>query len=200
MTHDEIIKQLESLLSHCKSMIEKDGGFPIWEKDCEALEAAIAALRPSGEPLTLEQLKEMDGQPVWLHALKPSLFERVEGQWALVESSSEYMIAFVRASAISGRLGKRCSDYGRTWQAYAYPPIDREKWEPCEFCEEHENPEEVSMLTTDEYESDRGMFIYNGILASNSGEFQMRRIDYCPVCGRPLTEAAWTELEKRVRG
>lgn len=46
MTHDEIIKQLESLLSHCKSMIEKDGGFPIWEKDCEALETAIAALRP----------------------------------------------------------------------------------------------------------------------------------------------------------
>lgn len=44
MTHDEIIKQLESLLSHCKSMIEKNGGFPIREKDCEALETAIAAL------------------------------------------------------------------------------------------------------------------------------------------------------------
>lgn len=60
MTNDEIIKQLESLLSHCKSMIEKDGGFPIWEKDCEALGAAIAALRPKGEPLTLEQLVEAD--------------------------------------------------------------------------------------------------------------------------------------------
>lgn len=66
MTHDEIIKQLESLLSHCKSMVEKDGGFPIWEKDCEALEAAIAALRPSGEPLTLEQLRKMDGRCVVL--------------------------------------------------------------------------------------------------------------------------------------
>lgn len=50
MTHDEIIEQLESLLSHCKSMIEKDDSPSIWEKDCEALEAAIAALRPSGEP------------------------------------------------------------------------------------------------------------------------------------------------------
>ena len=57
MTNDEIIKRLESLLAHCKSMIEKDGGFPIWEKDCEALEAAIAALRPTNEPLTLEQLR-----------------------------------------------------------------------------------------------------------------------------------------------
>ena len=57
MTNDEIIKQLESLLAHCKSMIEKDGGFPIWEKDCEALEAAIAALQPNGEPLTLKDGK-----------------------------------------------------------------------------------------------------------------------------------------------
>lgn len=60
MTHDEIIKQLESLLSHCKSMIEKDGGFPIWEKDCEALEAAIAAMRPScGRPLTVDAWEEL---------------------------------------------------------------------------------------------------------------------------------------------
>lgn len=54
MTHDEIIEQLESLLSHCKSMIEKDDSPSIWEKDCEALEAAIAALRPSGGPPRLE--------------------------------------------------------------------------------------------------------------------------------------------------
>ena len=27
-------------------------------------------------------------------------------------------------------------DYGKTWLAYAYPPahIDREAWEPCEYC------------------------------------------------------------------
>ena len=78
--------------------------------------------------------------------------------------------------------------------------IDREALEPCEYCEGHEYPEEVSMLTADEYESDRGMYIYNGILVSNSGEFQMRKIDFCPVCGRPLTPEAWAELEKRLRG
>lgn len=29
-------------------------------------------------------------------------------------------------------------DYGKTWLAYAYHPvhIDREKWEPCEWCGE----------------------------------------------------------------
>lgn len=188
MTYDEIIKQLESLLSHCKSMIEKDGGFPIWEKDCEALEAAIAALRPSGEPLTLEQLREMDGQPVWLHALKPSLFERVEGQWALVESSSEYMIAFVRASAISGRLGKRCSDYGKTWLAYAYPCIDREKWEPCKKCKS--------------CASCTGSIINSDVLPCSQCEDYCNYIPrkFCPSCGRPLTDEAWEELGKRLRG
>lgn len=59
MTNDEIIKQLESLLAHCKSMIEKDDSPSIWEKDCEALEAAIAALRPTNEPLTLEQIQKV---------------------------------------------------------------------------------------------------------------------------------------------
>ena len=41
----------------------------------EALDMAIAALSPPNEPLTLEQLREMDGEPVWVTPL---------GFWALV--------------------------------------------------------------------------------------------------------------------
>ena len=70
MTNDEIIKQLESLLAHCKSMIEKDDSPSIWEKDCEALEAAIVALRPSGGPPRLEHPRtdsefKRDGDVTW---------------------------------------------------------------------------------------------------------------------------------------
>ena len=119
MTNDEIIKQLESLLAHCKSMIEKDGGFPIWEKDCEALEAAIAALRPSGEP-----------------------------------------------------------------------PIDREKWEPCEWCGSVGKKPDNWVCTL---EDDDGHTVTNNHIVVCA------TANYCPSCGRPLTEAAWTELEKRVR-
>ena len=76
--------------------------------------------------------------------------------------------------------------------------IDLEKWGPCEYCEKHEYPEECAMLTKSEYETDEGMYIYKGMLTCNSGELQMRKIDYCPVCGRPLTEAALAELDRMV--
>lgn len=78
--------------------------------------------------------------------------------------------------------------------------LNREAWEPCEYCRSYDYPEEVSMLTTDEHDSERGMFIYKGILVSNSGELQMRKINFCPVCGCPLTDATWVELEKKIRG
>lgn len=42
MTQSEVIEQLESLLAHCKTMLESG---EIWELDCEALNIAIAALR-----------------------------------------------------------------------------------------------------------------------------------------------------------
>ena len=42
MTRREVIEQLESLLAHCKTMHESG---EIWERDCEALNIAIAALR-----------------------------------------------------------------------------------------------------------------------------------------------------------
>ena len=41
----------------------------------EALDMAIAALSQPNEPMTLEQLREMDGDPVWVTPL---------GFWALV--------------------------------------------------------------------------------------------------------------------
>lgn len=44
-------------------------------KSKEALDMAIAALSPPNEPLTLEELRKMDGEPVWVTPL---------GFWALV--------------------------------------------------------------------------------------------------------------------
>ena len=36
----------------------------------EALDMAIAALSPPNEPLTLDEMREMDGEPVWFDTIK----------------------------------------------------------------------------------------------------------------------------------
>ena len=43
MTIHEAIDQLKSLLEHCKTMRESG---EVWARDCEALDVALAALRP----------------------------------------------------------------------------------------------------------------------------------------------------------
>lgn len=58
----------------------------------------------------------------------------------------------------------------------------------CKWCENHEYVEDCAMLSHDQGYCDRGMYIYNGFLISNSGEFQEVKIGFCPICGRELTE------------
>ena len=63
MTREEAICTLERL-QHTESK------WPGTEDTLEALDLAITALRtptltPPNEPLTLEQLRQMDGEPVW---------------------------------------------------------------------------------------------------------------------------------------
>lgn len=44
MTREEAITQLEVLLEYCESMMTSE--YPVWRRDCEALQMLIAALRP----------------------------------------------------------------------------------------------------------------------------------------------------------
>ena len=61
MTQSEVIEQLESLLAHCKTMLESG---EIWELDCEALNIALAALRGP----TREQVEAWKGD--WIDVTK----------------------------------------------------------------------------------------------------------------------------------
>lgn len=78
---------------------------------------------------------------------------------------------------------------------YAYPPvhINREAWKPCEHCKP------------------KCRICANCSILYKCGEPQdcadckdysnfYSDYNYCDYCGRPLTEEAWKELEKRVRG
>ena len=142
-------------------------------------------------PLALEQLREMDGKPVWIHTFSSKIKKTNIEEWALVASSSEYSVSFVRV-AVSGRMEKRCSDYRKTWLAYPYPlpHIDREAWEPCESCNTCEN-----CRNKNDYNPYEGML---GLCAQCYKKSEFDPFKFCKECGRPLTEEAWAELERRL--
>lgn len=144
------------------------------ERFQEALYKAIDALRSrtTGEPLTLDQLREMDGQPVWIERIGSDSPE--EKEWALVFCKEK----FCRTSR--GNVAMFWC-YGIGWLAYAYPPdsIDREAWEPCELCSMPDGTPAKHLILAE----------------TCNGEAK-----YCPECGRPLTPEAWGALGKRLRG
>ena len=83
----------------------------------EALDVAIKALDDvpdkdiwKNEPLTLDELRQMDGEPVWVQS--PGVPEY--GRWAIVEGVGENCL-FLHDDFT-------CHDYGKTWLAYRQKP------------------------------------------------------------------------------
>ena len=82
----------------------------------EAHRVAISALRQQecvgevNKALTLEELRQMDGEPVWVQS--PGVPEY--GRWAIVEGVGENCL-FLRDDFT-------CHDYGKTWLAYLHKP------------------------------------------------------------------------------
>ena len=62
------------------------------------------------EPLTLDELRKMDGEPVWVQS--PGVPEY--GRWAIVEGVGENCL-FLHDDFT-------CHDYGKTWLAYRHKP------------------------------------------------------------------------------
>ena len=70
-----------------------------------ARKALQSTLTPPNEPLTIEQLREMEGEPVWVELYQA---------WALVEVKQNGSIMFYGNSF-------SCS-YSRTWPVYRFRP------------------------------------------------------------------------------
>lgn len=76
-----------------------------------------ATLTPPNEPLTLEQLREMEGQPVWVKCLKPNKYINPPVRWRILEKSIMGTFGvWDGESCLSER------DYGTDWLAYRRPP------------------------------------------------------------------------------
>ena len=152
----------------------------------------IDANAPPGEPLTLEKLRGMGGQPVWI-------VEHPDwGHWELSEDGEDYIadrdpeLYGLRHDDPEGKNGL----HKLGWVAYAYPParIDREAWVPCgEACR--------NTCMTCDHNADElfGDADYCKDCHRYS-KWQSTAHKYCERCGRPKTPKAWAEREKRLRG
>lgn len=110
MTREEAISVLERV-AHTESK------WPGTEDTLEALDMAISALRQQeqdrNEPLTLDELLEMDGEPVYI----------VDGDlawWDIVSHSTKYFLMLVRDEAMP------FIRYGKTWLAYRQKPEEED--------------------------------------------------------------------------
>ena len=70
---------------------------------------------PPNEPLTLEQLREMDGEPVWVLDLQ----EPGHSAWRLIYWSHGKYLVFISKN-MDGYIPE---EYGVTWLAYCRPPV-----------------------------------------------------------------------------
>ena len=112
MNREEAIKILEyPVKKWSMEWDEREDGLSYYE----ALDMAISALRQQEhfrevtkkvEPLTMDELRQMDGEPVWVQS--PGVPEY--GRWAIVEGVGENCL-FLHDDFT-------CHDYGKTWLAY----------------------------------------------------------------------------------
>lgn len=73
------------------------------------------------EPLTLEQLREMVGQPVFLVTGEVSIHEQLVASWEILIDWEYSRFDFTRRRKMFHE-----KDYGITWIAYRYPPEGEE--------------------------------------------------------------------------
>ena len=79
---------------------------------------AMPTLTPPNEPLTLDELLKMDGQPVWIKRLKG--LSVCDTDWAVVDVCPNKIRVWWFGSEVEDEPSEK--DYGETWLAYRRPP------------------------------------------------------------------------------
>lgn len=80
--------------------------------------------------------------------------------------------------------------------------LDRSRWDGCDICISWHTKKPIDDMHGD-------IIIHHGAITSSLGyreiyDYRDRKVlgdfMFCPFCGRPLTEEAWAELERRING
>lgn len=64
--------------------------------------------------------------------------------------------------------------------------LDRRRWEGCEYCI-GDAPKKIVNIRV----------LNRNVRISDINYYWVVDLQYCPVCGKPLTEEAWANLERR---
>ena len=97
------------------------------ETEAEAFAAWNRRAQPENKPLTPDELREMDGEPVWVHEVTA---EPIDGDyWAIIDANVTCAYDYGSGAAISPATDGKSrfahtpfSDYGKTWLAYRSKP------------------------------------------------------------------------------
>ena len=81
----------------------------------------MPTLTQPNEPLTLEELREMDGHPVW----GKSLITGKPGEWFILRVVEMSKTWFIACAGAEQGFGDK-DTYGETWVAYRRPPEGEE--------------------------------------------------------------------------
>ena len=87
------------------------------EKAADVIEELAARLEPSSTPLTLDELREMDGEPVWVEFSDSS---HLENRWCLVMLDRQ--MNAIRLWDNNGNWYDTRRKYRKTWLAYRRRP------------------------------------------------------------------------------
>lgn len=122
MTREEAAEYWDGLRKTFSSQLEKEENYfgrMHLQTTIDVLDTTISALRQQetvtnrnglNDPLTLDELRQMDGEPVWVQS--PGIPEY--GRWAIVEGAGENCL-FLHDDFT-------CHDYGKSWLAYRQKP------------------------------------------------------------------------------
>lgn len=212
MTHIERATVELHYVRHLLEYAKEDGAtkkeIDTLQRKAEYLEAVVEVLSRADNadhlrratemvPLTIDQLRGMDGQPVWCEWLLPEDRAVENGKWFIVIIGDKTGLE-IKRPADYGNYFLKTEDYGKTWLAYRYPTVATDTdvgskldaWEPCDECR---NKCCFNCL----YDN---LSIQSEPCNSCDGDKWETKHLFCPNCGRPLTSEACAMQEKRLRG
>ena len=131
-----------------------------------------------GNPLTLEELRQMDGSPVWVEVLDHSVFadeaDDFDG-WGLVRKSGVRVWDEKRADLV--KVDYHFEDYGKEWRACSVP-VKHGRWNSVK------NPQWPA------YSHDKcsicGWWNTKNALCYDGNHKPGHSLNYCPNCGAKM--------------